>query len=435
MPTRRQYLASAALLLAKQASSHDLDSTEPGQCRSGSEWIHRRHRIVILGSSTAAGAGASSYSQSWAGRLAEALSASGFTVINRSLSGTNTATSLSRFEKDVASLFPGYVMLATSIINELVLQLRDDARQTYLQNTTALIREVDRIGAVPIVVGPFPNNAFNQPMRQLMLRIYDDFAAAGVVMWNFMGACDDGAGRWLPGFSEDGLHPTNAGHRAMFESIPVGFFRRAAGASHIPSAWRASGLAWRYCCVGSAPPLLIAPRDPFPSWTLSLWVGSPAVDDNALLTAGPFEIMVRAGSLTVMQGGQSATGALKADVSSVVHLALAANRPRGVLTVWMNGEQVLDWPNVDTTAETFRLASEHTRPGTEYRDLNLYRAPLAGEDIRLLAAGKTPPASLEVALPLNSPPDRMPLNGVSSDTRIEANAESWQVVWSARTLL
>jgi hypothetical protein len=342
---------------------------------------------------------------------------------------------LARFEKDVAGLNPGYVILATSIINELVLQLREEARQTYVQNTKALIREVDRIGALPIVVGPFPNNAFNQHMRQLMLRIYDDFAATGIVMWNFMGACDDGAGRWLPGFTEDGLHPTNGGHRAMFESIPVGWFRRAAGASQVPSTWRASGLAWRYCCVGSAPPLVVAPQDPLPSWTLSIWIGSPVAEDNALLTAGPFEIVVRAGSLTVTHGSHSATGALKPDVSSVVHLALAANRPRGVLRVWINGEQVLDWPNIDTTAETFRLASEHTRPGTEYRDLHLYRAPLPDEDIRLLAAGKTPPGSLEVALPLNSPPDRMPLDLISSDARIEACAESWQVVWSARTLL
>ena len=436
MPTRRQYLSGAALLLTgKHASSAAMDGTQSTGRRIASDWVRRRRRMLILGSSTAAGAGASSYSQSWAGRLTQALSATGFAIFNRSISGSDTSATLSRFERDTAGIFPGYVVLATSIINEFVLQLGDQARQTYVRNTKTLIREVERIGALPIVVGPFPNGAFNRNMRDILLQIYTDMAAEGVTTWNFMGACDNGLGRWLPGFSEDGLHPTDAGHQAMFESIPVSFFRRAADWPETPQVTRASGLSWRYVGLGCTAPLLIIPAEPLSSWTLSLWVNSSHLEDNPVIVAGPFEVALGSGTLTVKHPSGSSLAPVKADLSKPIHLCLTASRPRRALTVWVNDEAVLDIADVDTTTETFRFASEHTRVGTEYSEVYVYRAPLVAEDVRRLTAGKRAPASLEVALALNTVPDRAPLNAMISEARIEVCPESWQVVWSARTAL
>src|SRR5579883_3007408 len=67
--------------------------------------------VVILGSSTAAGAGASDYQFSWAARLARAIAASGFHVLNLSISSTTTQDSLDRFATDVAPLRPDFVVL------------------------------------------------------------------------------------------------------------------------------------------------------------------------------------------------------------------------------------------------------------------------------------------------------------------------------------
>ena len=91
-------------------------------------------RLVILGSSTAAGAGASSYRLSWAGRLTEALAPLGITVINRSISGSNTAASIQRFQRDVEALRPNYVVFSTSLHNELVLTRREEARKEFVEN-------------------------------------------------------------------------------------------------------------------------------------------------------------------------------------------------------------------------------------------------------------------------------------------------------------
>ena len=63
--------------------------------------------IVILGSSTAQGVGASTYARSWAGLLTSAVAPRGWTVQNVSISGSGTAGSLARFDQDVTPLRPG----------------------------------------------------------------------------------------------------------------------------------------------------------------------------------------------------------------------------------------------------------------------------------------------------------------------------------------
>ncbi len=116
----------------------------------------RNRTVVILGSSTAEGVGASSQSASWAGRLAQQLAKSGIRVINRSIAGANTTDSLERFDRDVVPYQPGFVILATSIVNEGFESSPAVAYERYNENTTALIGRVREIGAIPMNITMYP---------------------------------------------------------------------------------------------------------------------------------------------------------------------------------------------------------------------------------------------------------------------------------------
>ncbi|HWE52283.1 MAG TPA: SGNH/GDSL hydrolase family protein, partial [Bryobacteraceae bacterium] len=156
--------------------------------------------IVVLGSSTAAGVGASTYQTSWVGLLTSALASKGYIVQNVSISGTNTGDSLARFDRDVTPNNPAFVVLATSIVNEPT----DTAAQSYLAKTLLLIHKVESIGAIPVVVPPYPNDGFSASMYSSIQNIYTTLGAEGVPLLDFLDAADDGQGHWVAGLSLDG---------------------------------------------------------------------------------------------------------------------------------------------------------------------------------------------------------------------------------------
>jgi hypothetical protein len=112
-------------------------------------------RIVILGSSSARGVGASNcLLTSWAIQFRDAMKAKGYEVINVSKEADNATALINRFFTDVAPLNPDFVILAGSIYN--------DGGPTpgnlnfHEQSVHRLIKMVESIGAVPVIMGQFP---------------------------------------------------------------------------------------------------------------------------------------------------------------------------------------------------------------------------------------------------------------------------------------
>ena len=185
----------------------------------------RNRTVVILGSSTAEGVGASSQSASWAGRLAQQLAKSGIRVINRSIAGTNTADSLERFDRDVVPYQPGFVILATSIVNEGFESSPAVAYERYIENTTALIGRVREIGAIPMNITMYPVSRYKWEHLALVSQLTEALEQWGWPLFNFWSPVATEDGRWIPQLSADGLHPLDAGHGALYEAIPNPFSR------------------------------------------------------------------------------------------------------------------------------------------------------------------------------------------------------------------
>jgi len=208
--------------------------------------------LVILGSSNGAGMGASTYtadpssptwaspSTSWAGLLTTALEAidSSWSVINRSVSGSGTASSISRFYTDVAIHRPSHVLLCTHPLNDGL----DFA--LCLKNTITLIGLCRSIGAMPIIRGAYTYNSYTAAQYRAALDFNRQLDRLGVARTDHMTLFDNGSGGLIGGttFSLDGLHWTDAGQSGGYTSIDLGLFLNAITESirsdRVAAAWR-----------------------------------------------------------------------------------------------------------------------------------------------------------------------------------------------------
>jgi lysophospholipase L1-like esterase len=386
--------------------------------------------VVVLGSSTALGTGASSYSKSWAGLLTSALAGRGYSVQNVSISGTATGDSLARFDHDVAPSRPSFVILATSLANEPA----TTAAPSYLQNTLLLIQKVEAIGAIPIVVAPYPYIGFTPAMYSSIKDIYASLAAEGVPVLDFLDGADDGQGHWVAGLSQDGTHPTDTGHRLLFDSIPVTLFdalqRRAAPVNPPNSGWwvqKSDNL--------TEGDIEIRPDTATTSWTVSFWIKPLTTEtERALLTlnGGWLELRRAGAAWNLWRGGNNLATLQVSGPAVFHHVALTYQSITGTLRVYVDArllaQTILAGAN---PLSVFTIGGDAgyapwNSTGDAFADILLYRAPLALTDIQAIRTGQTPWKSVAAWLPLAYSPDRPWLNlAASAATAIVHGSWNW----------
>jgi lysophospholipase L1-like esterase len=297
-------------------------------------------RVVVLGSSTAAGSGATDTAHSWVGLLTAALAPQGFTVINQSISGTVTQDSLNRFQQDVVPYRPDYVVLATSLWNENFAIDPVNIRNTYMMNTQKLISMVDAIGAVPIQIGPYPNSASTPLAVSIIGEIYATFETLGVPVWDFWNGMADARGNWLPGLSSDGTHPVDAGHRDFFDAVPNSYFaagyQPGNGDPEIPQGSWLTG-------DGAGGRVAVQVSQPLGSWSAAVWFrGSATTGPQAILSvqgSGRLRLLRTADGYQLdLSGAPAFTAAVHADAEPTWHQAMLtyAQEPR-LLSVYLDG--------------------------------------------------------------------------------------------------
>jgi lysophospholipase L1-like esterase len=227
-------------------------------------------RIVILGSSSARGLGSSNCtSTSWAAKFGVAMVGKGYTVYNVSHEGDNSTAVINRFYTDVAPLLPNFVILAVSISN--------DGGPTagnvnfHEQSVHRLIKMVEGIGAIPVLMGQFPNNGYTVAQYGMLQDLYQQEEKLGVPIFDFLSSSvDPTTGHYLSQIaSSDGTHPDDNGHNVFYQSIPQSYFDvahtvRWTETPHVSQAWR-----WGSDTTNI--PLKVTPFPSLASFTASLW--------------------------------------------------------------------------------------------------------------------------------------------------------------------
>jgi lysophospholipase L1-like esterase len=192
------------------------------------------HTVVIIGSSTAAGMGASSPATSWAGRVSAAAAerCPQTSIVNLAVSGYTTWQAMpvaaSRPAGRPASDPAHNVEAAIALHPDLVMILfpSNDAADYYplsetLANQTALRDSVRAAGAADMIIGPFPRSFTDPNQITLMTGLRDQLPPIGapryVALWDALAATDSSV---QPQYAAgDGIHLNDAGHAVVAQLV------------------------------------------------------------------------------------------------------------------------------------------------------------------------------------------------------------------------
>ncbi|MCX6595117.1 MAG: GDSL-type esterase/lipase family protein [Acidobacteria bacterium] len=375
-------------------------------------------RLVITGSSTASGAGASRYATSWAGLLTTQLEKRGWEVINVSIGGENVAAILARFDRDVAVHSPGVVLLANSILNDgFDGNPPATIAQRYLDNVAIFAARVRALGAVPMVLGQNPNDYWDKPRYELLMQIYRELENRKLLFGDLFSGLSkqDGTGNWVtPLRHQDGVHPNDLGHRLMFDALPHSMLDVVLEDGRVSSATNLAG-SWAVTADQSPndPLVKLQMERPVSSWSACVWVNSPELRETAVLISDDRQHVVLRQNAT---GFALSAGALLAEFTprdapdgKWRHVCVIYQEPQKRLELFINGDRATGLAASIPSLTGFWVGGfpggvDSLPAGTSLGQLLIYRTSLQAFMVRAAMAGDPPQRSLEVWLPLTGTP-------------------------------
>lgn len=367
-------------------------------------------KIVVVGSSVAFGVGATAYN-GWANMLKTTLEADGFTVENRGISGNTTANVLTRFDTDVASENPDFVIIALSLVNDGILAGDySNVYNTFKQNIITLIKQIIQIGAIPIIGGGYPHNSYTAAMYKYVKQWNMDLETMNVPYFNFLGACDDGSGNWITGTNDDDGHPNDTGHDIMYKTIPLGIFYTLFECIEQRETGN-NGCLYLSAGTDANYPLEFIPSTAYGNFTIAFWMRD-ASDTNGRAFLGINDanrVRDPAGILTyTTNAGTDVASTVNPAVDKQLHfVAITHNKSNNTTSFYVDNALI------GTTTETLtatqfvlggRADAGQTGVGaltTFFKDCTVYRTCLNADELDNLYNGKILKGSLDVYAPMN----------------------------------
>ena len=226
----RWIVALLAVAISMQVASHGQTS--------------RPRRIAVFGSSVAFGIGDEYGKEGSTGMLRALLAPQGWEVLNESRGGDTTKLLATRWApkgtpdprtRYLLPVNPGYVVISLSLANEGIFEAetkaaKDAVFQQYADGIKGFIAQARRQNIVPIVTLCYPRSVYTPVEYEYIRRMNILQNSWDVPTVNFLGALDDGAGRWASGFMFNDKHPNASGHRefstafvpTLFEALEKG---------------------------------------------------------------------------------------------------------------------------------------------------------------------------------------------------------------------
>ena len=397
-------------------------------------------RIAVFGSSVANGTGDDLGQEGYTGRLRALLAPRGWDVLNQSRGGDNTKTMAPRFAplgqpdpkvRYLLTVHPGYALLGLSLGNEGIQNGTTKAEKDaiYSQFETGMRGFVARSREhhiVPIITLCYTRNDFTQVEYEYTRRMNLAINGWDVPSVNFLGAVDDGTGKWAKGFWHDALHPNAAGHDELARTFVPTLFEALEQGKPAPVRSTATGFAH---LAGGAPSITFAPDSSMHPFAFGVTVrassdGAVAAISGSVLTASmamkteqraggrgalefeattlmsttPFTVAigVRNGVWTyTSSNGATVASTVRADAAAH-HLVLSHYTARGETLFFVDGTLAGRAPE-RLEPKDFALGGP---AAADFRDLLIYRSALNADEVAALESGRLLQASLEVYSPL-----------------------------------
>jgi lysophospholipase L1-like esterase len=398
------------------------------------------HRIAVFGSSVANGTGDDLGREGYTGRLRDLLARRGWEVLNQSRPGDNTKTMATRFAPDgtpdpkvryLLPVSPNYVLLGLSLGNEGIQNgtTRAEKDAVYAQFEDGMRGFIDRSRQhhiVPIVTLCYTRNDFTAVEYDYTRRMNLLINSWDVPSVNFLGAVDDGTGKWAKGFWHDALHPNAAGHTEMALTFVPTLFDAIEQGKPLPKASTATAFAR---LAGGDARITFTPEDPMHPFAFGVTVRAQAdgtvasIGGSTLTIASEMKREERAGgrgalefeASTLTEGtpftetigvrhgvwtltaanGSVVSGGVKAD-GQWHHLVVSHYTARGETLFFVDGALA---GHVAERLEPKRFAIGGAS-AADFRNLLIYRSALNADEVAALEHGTLLQASLEVYAPL-----------------------------------
>ncbi len=198
----------------------------------------------------------------------------GYYVTNASTPGDNTATAIARFPTYIAPITPAYVLLGYSLGNEgfsgTTGATSSNIVQNFKANLMTLVSMCRSNGFYPVIGSVYPRGDYTSGNYALLKQTHLEINTWNVPSLNLLTPIDDGAGRWVSGYWQDGNHPNDAGYYEFYLSlVPTLFAAIDAGKTNSPALGSATNFARMTYDPTNNAPLVFMPGYPMRSFTTS----------------------------------------------------------------------------------------------------------------------------------------------------------------------
>ncbi len=343
-----------------------------------------KKKIVVFGSSVAAG-WVTSYKErydmqnGYAYRLQRAMS--DYEVIVNSVPGDNTKSSLRRIQPDLIDLKPDYALIGLAMANEgLGRAPVDSVMAHYRQGLKKIIALCRENGIEPIVGLCYPNDSFGEEEYNAVRAMNIEVAQWDVPTINFLGALDDGKGKFPEGTTFEGDHPENLGHEEMFYVIEPGIFR-ASPAQNTAALNPRMGKDYR----NNLKAFTYIPTSMMHSFTFTFDCMADKAVQKARIEGVEGTLMVRydKDGLGIEWKGQKYDDVAQQNEAGPLRVTISQYYLDGRIEFYLN-DQLVKTIEAQLQPQVFNL---DTGSGAKYANAGIYRSAMNQDEIRVLCNG------------------------------------------------
>ncbi len=384
------------------------DAVSPASCSPQDD-----HKIAFMGSSVCWGYAATDapsdldYYESfngnkngWVYNVAQTLDArhdagegDDWYITNVSISGDNTGKVLNRWENDLISKCPQYVVYCLSQANEGY-----DA-ESFKNGLSEILQKTRDNGIIPIVATNYSNGGMNDGMYTKTKDMNAWINSLDLPSINLLGALDNTEGQWGLSYQNDNGHPNDAGYIEMSTSVVPSLFEALHAGKPLPTIQTTS-----YITLDVGDTLHFKPESRTYSFTNTIDIKT---DGNGTLVQVTDESANN--SILVNVDGyleyQSAQGTLTSQ--SIVNdgawhtITLTHYHATSLTFLYVDGVQQSGSVNEQLTQTEITIGSDLDAETFDIRNWYFHRAGMNSDEMSALNSGTLIQMSLELYAPLD----------------------------------